>query len=105
VPENSPGRVDDAEVLVRFVEQKAHVLRYDDGSSCLLPTAVSEDDLRGRGFSVFREAHINADEMHSRASDRTKAVEWKNDPVLARACVDGGVATSVEIGLRRSPAV
>src|ERR1700689_5368777 len=60
-PATSPGPVKDGETVVRFVQIKEHVGGDASGRVFLRPTAVSKQDLSGRGdhsFSLVREAHI-----------------------------------------------
>jgi hypothetical protein len=87
-PATAPGRVGDDEWLVRFVSDRSHVGRDDEGNYFIVPAGVPKDDLRqhnGRSFSTVRETHIDKGEMITRAAAVTKTEEWKADPVLGRA--------------------
>ena len=86
-PATSPGPVKDGETVVRFVQIKEHVDGDASGRVFLRPTAVSKQDLSGRGdhsFSLVREAHIEENDFDKRAIAKTISDEWKSDPVIAR---------------------
>ena len=77
----------DGETVVRFVQIKEHVGGDASGRVFLRPTAVSKQDLSGRGdhsFSLVREAHIEENDFNKRAIAKTISDEWKSDPVIAR---------------------
>ena len=87
-PSTSPGPVSDAEVLIRFVEKSDLVVADDLGRNFLAATAVSKNDLHGKGgqrsFSVVREGYTEAEELKRRAVARTREDQWRDNPVLAR---------------------
>jgi hypothetical protein len=83
-PATALGRVGDDEWLVRFVSNRSHVARDDEGNYFIVSAGVPKDDLRqhnGRSFSTVRETHIDKGEMITRAAAVTKTEEWKADPV------------------------
>jgi hypothetical protein len=87
-PASAPGRVGDDECLVRFISDRHHVGRDDEGNYFIVSAGVPKDDLRQYNdwsFSTVRESHIDKGEMIIRAVAVTKTQEWKADPVLGRS--------------------
>ena len=89
VPDCSPGPVGDEETLVRFIKFASHVHSLGDGTFCLAPAAISQNDLqkKDRSLSSIREGFIGSEELRTRAATFAEEPGWKTDPVLARSSV------------------
>lgn len=76
----SPGPVEDDELLLRELFNPQHVRNGE-----LLPTAISLQDLRSRGFSVHRMKYVLTEfvkaSMEKRLSRPRKGEPWKNKGV------------------------
>lgn len=87
-PAGAPGKVEDGEVVIRFVPTRDDLEWNEDGEVFLRPTIFSHDELekkRGKSASLLRGTLTEPEEVTRRARERGRNGNWPTDPVLARA--------------------
>jgi hypothetical protein len=90
-PAGAPGPVDDTETVIKFVRVALSLGWDNNGRPYLLPAAIRKEDLEakkpGKSVSVFREEPAQPGELLRRGCALNAQLEWRVDPVAARASV------------------